>query len=186
MKRLVLILTGTVLATALAFSQAAGPQGQAKGQAKGQGDQVRAGQRGQGGPGQGGPDRAAIRERMQKMQKEIYAQLKLSADQTKKVEALDKATAKKLDDLRAAPGDRQSKGPKMREIRDAHQKDLEKILTKAQADQFKKLRQEQMDKMRAQFGGGRDRGGPGGPGGPPAGGAKAGAAKTGGGKGGGA
>lgn len=182
MKRLVLIITGTVLATALAFSQAAGPQGQGKGQAKGQGGQVRAGQRGPGGPGQGGPDRAAMRQRMQQMQKEIYAKLKLSADQTKKVEALDKATTKKLDDLRAAPGDRQSKGPKMREIRDAHQKELEKILTKAQADQFKKLRKEQMDKMRAQFGGGR---GPGGPGGPPPGGAKAGAAKGGGAKGGG-
>lgn len=93
--------------------------------------------------------------------------LNLNAGQEKKLMAIMESRKVESDKLRAAPGDRKSKGPQMKKMREAFEAKVKGILTKEQAVKYDKM----MAEMRAKFGGGR--GGPGGgrgPGGPPKGG----------------
>ena len=86
--------------------------------------------------------------------------LGLSAAQAKKVEGLMAERKAAMDKLRAAPGDRKSKGPAMKKLRDSFNDKMKKVLSKDQQAKYDKMQAE----ARARFGGGR--GGPGGPGGP--------------------
>jgi len=126
---------------------------------------------GPGGPGgrlqagQGGPGGGRMMMRLGETQKKILGQLDLSADQKKKIEALDKKTKTSMEKLMKEPGDRQAKGPKMREIMQSHREDLNKILTPAQQKKYQELMKAEMQKMRDQRG---DRGPAGGRKAPPA------------------
>ena len=158
MKKLVLAIIISVVAVA-AIAQGPGP----------------------GGPGMGGPGgRGGGMKRMAEMQKKILDQLKLTADQKKKVDALDADTAKKLraamESLKpSTPGARpdfSQMREKIQPIRKAREAALAKILTKDQLKKYSELRKKAMDDMRKSFGGfgGPGGRGPGGPGGPPPGG----------------
>jgi len=153
MKKILTILVSTMALAALAtsaFAQGAGPKGGFGGRG------------GQGGPG-GMPG-----GRMAKMQGEILAKLNLSADQKKKIDALN---AKRQEEMKKmfgggppAEGDRDKMREKMRESQKAYRKELDKILKPDQAKKYDALLKEARDKMRAQMGGpgGPGAGGPGG------------------------
>ncbi|MBS1705066.1 MAG: hypothetical protein JST40_04270 [Armatimonadetes bacterium] len=116
-----------------------GPRGGGKGPANGQ----QGGQRMRGGG-------------MMKMQQEIFAKLNLTADQKKKIEALNKKTG---DAMRALENKKpEERRTAMQKIREDHQNALMKILTPKQQQEYKKLMKEQMEKFRKEH--------PGGPGGP--------------------
>ena len=162
-----------------AFAQGAGPGG-AKGGAQG-------GQRGPGGPG--GPGGGGMRRggRM-KMDEEVLAKLNLTAGQKAKVKSLKEATQKKVQDLmktmgpgpgaagagkaggagkpgaggagRPDPAKRKEMQEKFKPIMEGYTKGLKGILTPPQFTAYEKGMKEAMDKMRAQFGGGKA-GGPG-------------------------
>ncbi|RYG32905.1 hypothetical protein EON81_19540 [bacterium] len=117
-----------------------------------------------GGPGApGGPRRMGMPgQRMTKMNEEIYKQLNLTADQKKKVAALDKSYMEKgKKAFEASKGDFRAMREKTKGMREAHEKALFVILTDPQEKKYKSLRKAQMEKMRKQFGG--MRGGPGAP-----------------------
>lgn len=100
--------------------------------------------------------------RMGKMNAEIYKQLGLTADQKKKVDALDKshmAKMKALFDSASKGGERSAMRDKFMKLRDEHEKGLFAILSDAQEKKYKTLRKATMDKMRKERGGMR----PGGP-----------------------
>lgn len=124
MKNIFRVLTVAVAAMSLAavgFAQTPGPKGNKQGfQGKGQD-----------GKGFGG--------RMRGMNKELLGKLNLSADQQKKVEALEKSTQSKVQAIMNTDGDRESKMKKMREVMQGHRDELNKILTKPQQEQLKKL-----------------------------------------------
>ncbi|MBV6457137.1 MAG: hypothetical protein HONBIEJF_00244 [Fimbriimonadaceae bacterium] len=107
--------------TAVGFAQTPGPKGNKQGfQGKGPG-----------GKGFGG--------RMRGMSKEFLAKLNLTADQQKKVEALEKSTQSKVQAIMNTDGDRESKMKKMREVMQGHRDAMGKILTKQQQEQMKKM-----------------------------------------------
>jgi len=126
-----------------------------------------------GGPGGGmrmGPGGfAQFAERRAKMEKEMFAKLKLSPDQAKKVAALQKARDAKMKKLMDGmkPGDMGGMREKMRPIRDEYQKGLDGVLKPDQKKKLDDLRKEMRAKMGGPGGpGGRGPGGPGGFGGP--------------------
>lgn len=115
-----------------------------------------------GGPGPGGMMRGPS-ARMGKMNAEIYKQLGLTADQKKKVDALDKAhmaKMKALFDSASKGGDRSAMRDKFMKLRDEHEKGLFGILSDAQEKKYKTLRKAAMDKFRKERGGMRGPGGP--------------------------
>jgi Spy/CpxP family protein refolding chaperone len=149
MKKFVKVLTIGGLALSLAggvFAQGAGPAGGAPKPGLGQG-------KGQGAPGQGPRGGAGM---MRRGQDEMFAKLNLTADQKKKVEALNKALQDKVQGMfqKNKNGDRSAMREQMKPIMEKYQKDLKAILTKAQWDQLEKMRQERREKMRQQFGAG--------------------------------
>ena len=120
-------------------------------------------------PGQGGQRRVGGMRRLQEVNKKIFAQLGLNADQKKKIEALDKKSAAKMQDLMKdfkPGGDMSGMRDKFRAVREDYNKGLKSILTPAQLKKYEELRKAEMQKMRQQFGGGRGFGG-GRPGGAP-------------------
>ncbi len=149
MKKLSLLLIAA-FAASLAIAQGPGGRPGGPGGPGGAG-----GPGGPGGPGgRRGMDPKAQLEALKKT-------LNLTPAQIKKVEAAQAERKASMDKLRAAPGDRKSKGPEMKKIRDAFDGKLHKILTKEQSAKFDKMQAE----MRAKWGG-RGPGGPGGAGGP--------------------
>ena len=166
--RFLLAIATTVLAASLMVAQASA-------------------QRGEGGPrpgmggGPGGPGGQRGGNRMLDMDKKILDGLKLTADQTAKVKALKTKVGDKMKAMRAKmgppPGGPPAGGPpaggppkmddaqrqKMRAamqgIRKEYTDGLAKILTKAQKATYDAQMKAEMDKMRAQFGGGGMRGG---------------------------
>lgn len=91
-------------------------------------------------------------KRMQEIQKEILAQLNLTADQKKKVEALNKKTADALMALREKQGDRQAMRAEMRKINDAHRDEFKSILTKEQHQKYRQLMQQKLKELREKEG----------------------------------
>lgn len=148
MKRIFTVFTVSALTLALSaglFAQGAGPKGGGVGQQKGQ--EGRGFKRG-------------------KMNQEFMTKLNLTADQKKKVEALQKSTQEKMRALMGkggAPGDRQGMREKFKPIMEAHMKAMKEILTPEQEKKLEAMRKE----MRSKRGG---PGAPGGKGGPPKGG----------------
>jgi len=142
-------------------AQGAGAKGQKGGAQAGQGP------RGQGGGGRG------------RMMNDLLAKVKppVTADQKKKLEALNTKMRAEMEKLRNAPGDMQSKRPKFEALMKKRTDEQNKILTKPQQESLKKLIEEAMKN----FQDGRQ-GGPGGQGrrggGPNAGGAAKPPAKT--------
>lgn len=139
MKKLTLAIF-VALVTAVAMAQ--GPGGGQRGPG------------GPGGPGGRGGQRMDPKARLQQMVKD----LSLTADQTKKVEALQKKMMDTMTKLRSAPGDRSSKMDQFKKMRDEFNGGMKKILTPAQQAKFEKMQKERMNR--------RGGGGPGGPGGP--------------------
>lgn len=144
MKKLTLAIF-LVLAAALGFSQ--GPPAKAG-----------AGPAAPGGRGQG--RRMDPKQMLDMMTKN----LKLTPAQVKQLKPAWDERSAAMDKLRAAPGDRNSKMPQMKKLRDAFDAKMKKILTKDQQAAYEK----QQAEMRARFGGGRGApGAAGGKGGPP-------------------
>lgn len=150
MKKFVsVIIAGALIAglVSTALSQgAAGPKGQKGGQTK---------PGAPGGPGQGQGGR--------RMGMNFLEQIKppLTADQKSKIQKVMESMRAEFQKLREAPGDRESKRPKMEALRKKQMEAFNKILTKPQQESLKKLQEE----MRKRF---QQGGGPGGrPGGPP-------------------
>lgn len=87
-----------------------------------------------------GPDGKGFGQgRMRGMSKEFLAKLNLTADQQKKVDALQKSTQTKVQAIMNTDGDREGKMKKMREVMQGHRDALGKILTKQQQEQLKKM-----------------------------------------------
>jgi hypothetical protein len=136
-----LIAAGALIAGIVGYAgaQGAGPKGQKGG--------PQAGADKPGGPRQGGP-------RASRMQAELFAKIQppLSADQKKKVEALNKSFGEQIRKLMEAPGERESKREKFMALRKKHQEEIAKILNKQQQESLKKL-MEEARKRRGQNGG---------------------------------
>lgn len=142
----------SVMMASSVFAQGAGPRG---GQGGGQGQE-----RGQGGPGQGGirmMQNPEMAKKLQEIQKKVMKQIGLSAEQVKKVEALDKQRAeegKKM--FEQMQKDRQAgkemDRDKMREtfeaMRKKHDDGMTKIMGKDKYAQYQKLMQAEMKKIR--------------------------------------
>lgn len=150
---LTLIVMGAAIGLASeSFAQAAGPRG------------------GQGGPGQGGPGgpgggqrRGGGMRRMQEVQAKILTQLKVTPAQKTKIDALNKKTQAKMQDLRKdfkPGGDMSGIREKFRGLQEEHKKGLKGILTAEQFKKFETMQKAEMAKLRQQ----RGQGGPGGPG----------------------
>jgi Spy/CpxP family protein refolding chaperone len=163
MKKLALTLVVVGAAFGLAsetFAQAAGPRGGAPGQAG-------PGQRGPGGPG--GRMRGGGMRRLQEMNNRIFAQLKLTPAQKTKVEALNKKTGAKMQEMMKGfqpGGDRQAMMAKFRGVQQEHRKELMKILTPEQGKKYEALVKAEREKMRRERGMGGPGGAPGRPGAP--------------------
>jgi len=143
MKKLLLAIAivATLGAGTAAFGQAAGPKG------------------GVAAPGgQAGGGRQGGMQRMKKMRDDIFAQLKLTADQKKKVKTLDDAQAAKIKTLMAGmkPGDDRSKmRDTMMGMRKDYDKSLAGILSKDQKKKYDALLKEAREKFRASRGAGK-------------------------------
>ena len=153
------VMAGSVLA------QGAGPGGGAK---------AGGGQHGPGGPG--GPGGGMRRGGMMSMDTDILAKLGLNPKQTAAVKTLKEATKAKMDAFRKSftsatggagagkagerpkPTDAQKAQGKA--IRDGYHSGLAKILTPTQMMTYDKEMKAMMEKMKAQFGGGKGPGGP--------------------------
>lgn len=98
-------------------------------------------------------------QRMQQMRDEIFAKLNLTADQKKKVKALDEAQAAKakvmIAELQKPGVDRTKAMDKFKALRDDYQKGLGKILSKDQMKKYEALAKEARDKFRAGRGAGK-------------------------------
>lgn len=145
MKKFLTLVTAVGLAvslSAISLAQGAGPKN------GGQGSTTQKGQKGQEGRRGGMMMRG-------KMMQEILAKLNLTADQKKKIEALQASTREKIKALRDKNkgGDMRSMRDQFRPIMEAHQKGMKDILTDAQEKKLEEL----MKEARAK------RGGPGGP-----------------------
>ncbi|MBS1707114.1 MAG: hypothetical protein JSS65_00160 [Armatimonadetes bacterium] len=171
-----LIVAGAVMALATAsMAQAAGPRGGAG-----------AGQARQGGPGGPGGPGGDFMKRREEMMKKIFDQLNLTADQKKKIEALNKDRAEKMKKLMPQGGPRPGAGggagagagkpgggagagggansdmrAKFQAMQKEYDASLKKILGDAKFAQYEKLLKEAREKARA-AGGGGGRGGAGG------------------------
>lgn len=123
-------------------AQGAGAKGQKGGAQAGQGP------RGQGGAGRG------------RMMNDLLAKVKppVTAEQKKKLEALNTKMRAEMEKLRSAPGDMQSKRPKFEALMKKRTDEQNKILTKPQQESLKKLIEEAMKNFQ---GGRRGAGGPG-------------------------
>ena len=102
---------------------------------------------------------------MAKMEDAIFAKLKLSPAQLKKIKDLRAARdAKMKKAFAAAPkgGDPREMFKSMRPISQEYRAQVDAVMTPAQKTQFDALRKAEMEKMRAKWG--RGPGGPGGPG----------------------
>jgi len=157
MKNLARNLTFAVAIMALnsvSFAQGAGPQGGAPGVGQ------QGGRRG-GGQGMGGMRRMGG-ARMAQRNKELFAKLNLTADQKKKIEALQKKHQEKMRATFTQAGgpsaDRQALMEKFREMQKGYRAELMKILTPAQEKQYSAAVKEMREKMRKE----RGQGGPGG------------------------
>lgn len=140
----------TILIAALAATMVTGAFAQAAGPAKQQGGGKQTGQQAQGqrGPGQ----------RMQafaKVHEKVLAELKLTADQKKKVAALDKKRSDEMAAIRkeAEAGKRDGLRERSQKAMEAYRDGLKKVLTKDQAAKYEKRMKEEMDKLRAERGG---------------------------------
>jgi hypothetical protein len=122
MKKLMILLSIFAIA-GCSFAQDAGPRKQ---QDKRQEPPV------QGGKGQRRPNPLD-------MDAKILEDLKLNAEQKKKVGDLKKETAEKLKEMREKPEqDREKMREKMKEFFEKYQTELKKILTKEQAEKYDK------------------------------------------------
>jgi len=145
MKKLLLAIAivATLSAGTAAFGQAPGAKG---GMAPGQG-------------AAGGGRMGGGMQRMQKMRDDVFAQLKLTADQKKKVKVLDEAQAKKVKTMMADAQKPGADRSKMRDTFMAMRKDYEKslggILTKDQMKKYDVLLKAAREKFRAQRGAGK-------------------------------
>lgn len=151
MKNILRIATVSLCAMALAslsFAQAAGPKGGDKSkQGAGAGTKQR-----QAGPPQG---------RRGGMGAELMEKLGLSADQKKKIEALNQKTQAAIKAaVEKAGGDRAKARDAMRPIMENQRKEMNAILTPAQQEKLKALRKEMIDKFRKENGGTPPKNGP--------------------------
>lgn len=138
---------GMVAAAVPALAQEAGPRGGAKAA------------QGQGGPG--GGRMAGRREAMQKARNEVLDTLKLSKEQKKKIEALDKKTEDAMKAImKDAGSDREKARGKFRSVMESQREGMKKILTAAQYEKFEAAMKKKTEEM-------RKRGGQRGPGGAP-------------------
>lgn len=144
MKRFFVLMTVSALTAAMfvpASAQSAGPSGGAP-------------KPGQQRPGGGGRDGMMMRGKMKEIESRVFSKLNLSTKQKADIKALDA----KIDKDRAAlaktmkPGERPSEATmtKMRALGKSRQDGLNKILTKAQQESYKKLMAEEMKKLRAE------------------------------------
>jgi Spy/CpxP family protein refolding chaperone len=148
-KQLTIVLSlAAVLLASTSFAQQSGTKSSTK---SGQSGQMRAG-------GPGGRPGGMMRGNQQ-----LMAQLNLTADQQKKVKALNDKTQAEFRKLRESNASREQTRPKMMALFQKQQEGLKKILTAAQWKKFETLREAEMKKMRQ----GGQRGRPSGPGGPP-------------------
>ncbi len=152
MKNFITVCVSVALGAALispAIAQDAGP---------GKGG-VKPGQGRSGGGGQGG---AQMRGRMQQIETRVLGKMNLTAKQKADYKALNEKTQKDMQKLMSGTGTREQKMDKARAIQKSRQDGMNKIFTKAQQDQFRKLMAEEMKKLReerakdgAQRGGGK-------------------------------
>lgn len=145
MKRSILILTAIVAMAAFAapsFAQSAGPKGQA-----GQGQTRR------------GPMNGDFRKKLNEIQAKVIKELKLNADQTKKVNAAIKkrdAAAKKLQDQIIADQkagkklDRTALQKKFQAVQTTFDKEMKAGMGEAKYKTFQKRMREEMEKLRKQ------------------------------------
>ncbi len=147
-KTLSLLLAGIVAASLATstWAQGAGPKGGAKPPQQG-------GKLGQPGQGKGGPGM-----RMGKMYGELMGKLDLSAAQKSRIAAIDAKHKDSMQKLMQAPGERDQKMTKFRELSQKHRSDVQAVLTPAQKAQFERLMKEAREKFR------QNRGDPGAPG----------------------
>ncbi|HMS54134.1 MAG TPA: hypothetical protein PKA27_01915 [Fimbriimonadaceae bacterium] len=125
----------------MSFAQAAGPKGGAGKPGAG----VQKGAPG-GGPGAG---RQGGMRRGMGMNEEMMAKLGLSADQKKKIEALNKKTQDQMKAVfEGSKGDREKAREKMRPIMENQRNEMKKILTPAQQAKLEQLRKEMIEKFR--------------------------------------
>ena len=142
-----LIALSLTLALALSLVVAAPPT---KNQTPQKATMVQKGQK----PGQG---RGHWRE-------ELYAKLKLTATQKKKIEAIDLKFRTDMGKLRDAKGDREANMAKFKKLMDKHDKDVLALLDKKQKVVYQAALKERSKRFMGGPGG--RMGGPGGPGGP--------------------
>ena len=93
-------------------------------------------------------------KRMQDTQEKVLSQLGLTSDQKKQVKGLNKTTADSFKKLMDASNGQRPDREAMRGVMKSHREGLMKILTKDQQTKFKDLMKAQMEKMRAERGGG--------------------------------
>jgi Spy/CpxP family protein refolding chaperone len=138
MKNLMMLVAVAALAIGAATdSFAQNRQGQGQGQR----------QQGQGqGQRQGQPPGQNREGAMFRMQEQILAKLNLTADQKKRVTALNKKTEESMKKLREAPGEMRSKMPKFREIHEGHEKALLQILTAQQRTRYQELLKQERER----------------------------------------
>lgn len=144
MKKIMNIFVVAALAagiTTSALAQDAGPKGGKGGQ-----------------PGQPGAERSERRgpnmQRMMQMRKQMMDKLNLTADQKKKVAALDAKMKQQMEAaMKSSGGDRQKMMQGMRGMRQSYQKDLNAILTADQRKKFEQLMKERRDQMMKERGG---------------------------------
>ncbi len=167
---LTVLAAGSLVAglSGVAVSQGAGPGGKSKPPANSQGKTQ--------GKGQGAQQGQGRRGGFGRVQEEVLAKLNLTAPQKQKIGAIQQKTRDAMMKLRDAPGDRQQKMAKFRELSQKSRQEVLAVLTPKQKAQFEELMKAAIEKMRSERGqrngpppGGKDgkSGKPGKPGTPP-------------------
>jgi Spy/CpxP family protein refolding chaperone len=112
------------------------------------------------GPRQG-DERAATpqrREMIEQIRQRVLNQLGLTQAQRTRIAALDKKLEEDLAKLAQTQADRQARAPRMRELRQQHQRDVQAVLTAQQRTRFQELMREEMRRMREELGKGGGKG----------------------------